>query len=151
VAFLTKFCHKEELTRENENLNKILTDRVNFILDKCREKIVFNMKEAFRNCNDYRILACCSNQIKLHGDEFGDEEFMDQIQELLSSFVERAVKLQADSISNYTINDKKKTEKTPFPLDNSLINRICESVLEYQSLGISQSNANFRNCIRPTN
>ena len=134
MAFLTKFCHKEELTQENQDLNKVLMDRVNFILVKCREKIVSNMKEAFRNCNDYRILACCSNQVKLHGDEFGDGEFIDSIQELLSSFVERAVKLQADSINNY-INEEE-TEKGPYPLDDSLIGRICESVLEYQSLGI---------------
>jgi hypothetical protein len=136
LSFLTHFCHKEELTGENENLSKILIDRVNSILQKCREKISYNMKEPFRGCNDYRILACCSNQIKLHADEFNDGEFIDTIQELLSGFVERAVKLQADSINNYINVDEEGEEAQPnHPTDGSLIKRICESILEYQSLG----------------
>jgi hypothetical protein len=136
IAFLTRFCHKEELLQENEDLNKILMERVNGILQACREKIIFILKESFRNCNDYRILACCSNQIKLHSDEFADEEFVDVIQELLSSFVERAVKRQAESISQYIDEDLDEEVGAKFPIDGSLIKRICESILEYQSLGI---------------
>lgn len=109
-------------------------ERVYGILRACQEKIVFILKESFRNCNDYRILACCSNQIKLHNDEFGDEEFIDVIQELLSSFVERAVNLQAESINLYT-DDQEEEAREKFPVDGDLNKRICESILEYQSLG----------------
>lgn len=97
------------------------------ILQMSAEKILNSLKSSLRKCRDYRILACCLNQIKLASDELHDDAFLDQVLEVMIRFMDAAVELQAQSILNFPFS--------PLMLD-PLADRLNQAVVEYSSLGI---------------
>ena len=114
-AFVENFFGKDN--------SKLLTR----ITQPAQEKIMKSIESSLGRCQDYRILACCLNQIKLALDELHDDPFLDRVVEALVRLMDAAVEVQAQSILSFPHGS--------FLLD-PLADKLNQAILEYSTLDI---------------